>query len=75
MNRIDYQAAQRVREKLSLTDLCTTGFFFCGSCQKVTQKTDTEPSKCVRCGSFRVKWCPAVEGMSDPVVPPPNEQK
>lgn len=54
-------AAQiRVRERLHFGELCRSGFFFCVSCQKVTEKIGDDLNKCCWCGSMRVKWFPAV---------------
>lgn len=57
MSRIDYQKLREMREKISLPDLCRTGFFFCNGCGRITEKHE-ETGACIICKSPRVKWCP-----------------
>ncbi len=63
MSLIDYQAVSRLKARLNLVDLCQTGFFFCVSCRRVTEKAGNE--SCIVCGSHRVKWCPPVFSDAD----------
>ena len=61
MRPIDHAVKERVNRTIKLTDLCVVGFWFCNSCQRVTELTPgCEVNKCVICGAFRVKWCPPV---------------
>lgn len=46
----------------ALAALAVTGFWFCESCERVTERIDHDylPAKCARCGSPRITWNPAV---------------
>lgn len=54
---------REVNARVSLVDCCATGFFFCATCQRITEREEKNGQwSCYVCGSHRVKWCPPVPG-------------
>ena len=54
--------ASKMSVDLNIADLCSTGFYFCKSCQRVTELDHAGDYNqcCAYCGSWRVKWHPPV---------------
>ena len=63
----------RIKGKLSLVDMCESGFWFCAACQHITElNTEGAYNACVICGSPRVRFCPPAF-LPDPKFKKSNE--
>lgn len=53
---MNHAAANRIAERAAAGEFAH-GHWFCGCCQRITElDLDHECSKCVICGSMRVRW-------------------
>jgi hypothetical protein len=53
-------AQRRVHERMHLRELAASGYFFCQSCERVTEDLGELLPKCCHCGSCRLRWNPPV---------------
>lgn len=54
----DVEKLALINRKLSLVDVCLTGFWFCKGCQRITEIEENYAGTnvCVLCESPRIKW-------------------
>lgn len=45
---------------MTLSELMRSGFHYCDTCQRVTEREGDPYFRCARCGSHKVRWVPGV---------------
>ena len=59
MRLINRGKIQEIRARLSLLNVCVTGYWFCTSCQHVTESEERRDNfVCAICGRTTIKWNP-----------------